>query len=131
MNFTRRNFFKISGIWAIGLGVLPVYKTVTGSELSSGKFLPGKDELTGHNWAMVVDLNKCQDDCQDCVKACHGIHNVPAINNSKEEVKWLWLEPCPKALPNLEHKYLDNRTKNKAVPVLCNHCESEGRDRAY
>ena len=44
--------------------------------------------------AMVVDLKMCasKPGCRDCVDACHSIHNVPAFNNPKDEVKWVWTD---------------------------------------
>ena len=87
MERSRRNFLKISGLCMLGLGVRPVVDVLAGSE--QPRFMPNPDALTAKRWAMVVDMKKCKDDCNDCIHACHSIHNVPDFGNPKDEIKWI------------------------------------------
>ena len=73
--------------------------------MKNQKFLPNPDALNGKRWAMVVDMKKCNEDCNDCIKACHQVHNVPDLGNPKDEVKWIWKEPYDKNVSRRGSKY--------------------------
>jgi molybdopterin-containing oxidoreductase family iron-sulfur binding subunit len=77
---------------------------------------------------MVIDSKKCKDDCTDCIDICHRVHNVPDLENPKDEVKWIWNEPFEKAFPGQEHEYIEeyieHKLKGKPFIVLCNHCDN-------
>jgi Fe-S-cluster-containing dehydrogenase component len=74
---------------------------------------------------MVVDMSKCRGDCvDDCLAACHEIHNVPYIPKPEHEVKWLFLEPYENAFPERSHRFLSKRDREKNFFLLCNHCEN-------
>ena len=45
---------------------------------------------------------------RDCIAACHRVHNVPEIDNPKDEVKWIWKEHFAEAFPDQEHDYMDD-----------------------
>ncbi|MFQ5593750.1 MAG: 4Fe-4S dicluster domain-containing protein [Anaerolineae bacterium] len=76
-------------------------------------------EATGeHDWAMVIDLDRCTG-CQACVVACHAENNVPSMG--EEEVTrgrfmhWIRIERY------WEGEYPDVRAR--FLPVLCQQCE--------
>jgi Fe-S-cluster-containing dehydrogenase component len=121
MEDSRRKFLKVAGISVLGLGAKPVIDAVASEEPQ--KYAPNAEALRGERWAMVVDTRKCKNDCTDCIKACHTIHNVPDIKNPKHEVKWLWKEKYGHAFPGMEHEYLDHNVENRPFMILCNHCE--------
>jgi molybdopterin-containing oxidoreductase family iron-sulfur binding subunit len=77
---------------------------------------------------MIIDMKKCKEDCQDCLKACHQVHNVPDLGNPKDEVKWIWKEPYEKAFPGDEtvymQEYIDQTLKGSQFITLCNHCDN-------
>jgi molybdopterin-containing oxidoreductase family iron-sulfur binding subunit len=75
---------------------------------------------------MVVDTRKCAMDkgCTKCADACHAVHNVPAIDDPQEEIKWVWKEDFKRAFPTQEHEYLSGEVLGREVVVLCNHCEN-------
>jgi Fe-S-cluster-containing dehydrogenase component len=124
MESNRRSFLKISGICALGLGALPVVDVLAKAQAPQFQTNPGA--LTAKKWGMVVDMKKCWEKgkagCQDCILACHHVHNVPDIGNIKEEVKWIWEEPYPNAFPGQENEYNTENVKDKQFIVLCNHC---------
>ncbi len=121
MGIDRRNFLKVSGLTALGL--------------ASGVATKGLARSDGHEsqkggtekrWAMTIDLKKCheQDDCNDCVIACHKTHNVPEFDNRKDEIKWMWKDSFHHAFHEQEHHYLDQDIVKGPVLLLCNHCDN-------
>jgi molybdopterin-containing oxidoreductase family iron-sulfur binding subunit len=79
----------------------------SGTSLSEGT-------ANGHQWKMVIDLDKCTG-CQACVVACHAENNVPTVG--PEEVRlgrsrhWIRIE-----------RYWDGEypdVKARFMPVLC------------
>jgi Fe-S-cluster-containing dehydrogenase component len=120
MGIDRRKFFKISGACALGFGIMPLYKAAA----DNNKFLPNEEALTAKNWGMAIDMSKCKDGCNDCITACHLIHNVPQINDPKNEVKWIWTEKYKNAFPYHNHDFVNEETKNRDFLLMCNHCEN-------
>lgn len=119
MSISRREFLKIGGLCALGVGAMPLANALAG-----GKTVLNPRALTAKSWGMVVNSKNCVSGCTDCITACHKVHNVPNIGNSKEEIKWIWQEKFQNAFPYQDHQFLDNSTRNKNFVVLCNHCES-------
>jgi len=122
MNWSRRNFLKLTGLSLLGLGAKPGWEVLAGNENS--KFIKGPETLKGKRWAMVVDVAKCPVGCRECIDACHRVHNVPDFKNRKDEIKWIWKEPFKDVFPEQEHHYLEDTLKEKPVMVLCNHCDN-------
>jgi molybdopterin-containing oxidoreductase family iron-sulfur binding subunit len=124
MEKDRRDFLKIGGICAVGLGALPAVKALAESDLPKAMVAP--ESLVGKKWAMVVDMKKCwekgKEGCKDCILACHQVHNVPEIGTIKEEIKWIWTEHFHGVFPGTEHHYAPEHLKDKNYLVLCNHC---------
>jgi len=120
MKRSRRNFLKISGLCALGIGVKPVHDAF--AQIGRTAVLPNPNALVGKQWAMIVDIRKCRDDCNDCINACHSVHNVPDFANTKDEIKWIWHEGYENAFPGTEHVYIEEGLKHKKLMVLCNHC---------
>lgn len=116
MSISRRDFLKLGGVCALGLGSLPFSGVLAKNQM--------QDKLTGKRYAMVIDTRKCREGCTDCVAACHSIHNVPKIGNEKEEIKWLWIERLENAFPEAVHEQLDETIRKRPIAVLCNHCEN-------
>jgi molybdopterin-containing oxidoreductase family iron-sulfur binding subunit len=125
MAVKRRDFCKLAGLSALAL---------TGGPASAPGAAEGEPEggtmlaepILGRRWAMVVDLQACrkEEGCRDCVKACHTAHNVPDLDDPKEEVKWIWKERFAEAFPNQQHAYMPHDLQHEEVLVFCNHCDS-------
>ena len=122
MNWSRRNFLKLTGLSLLGLGAKPGWEVLAGNE--NGKFIKGPAALKAKRWGMVVDVAKCPVGCRECIDACHRVHNVPDFKNRKDEIKWIWKEPFKDVFPEQEHHYLEEPLKEKPVMVLCNHCDN-------
>ncbi len=127
MESSRRNFLKIAGLSVLGIGS----GAVVGSRArgASKAFSPNPEALTAKRWAMVVDLRAgCPDGCKECIEVCHRIHNVPKIDNPKEEVKWIWTDFYEHAFPGMESRYteefVEEALQGSPVILLCNHCDN-------
>lgn len=124
MGIDRRKFMKFAGLSALGLaGGAPLASRLSAQH---GQGAAAGEAATGTRWAMVIDLKKCRaaQDCSDCVEACHRTHNVPAFNNKKDEVKWIWKESFEHAFHGQEHEYLGEELRGGHALLLCNHCDS-------
>jgi Fe-S-cluster-containing dehydrogenase component len=121
MDEDRRSFLKKAGGAAMGLSCgLPLF-SVGCSELREGT---ARGE-SSNQLAMVIDVQKClNDDLQRaCIEACHEAHNVPAISDPKEEVKWIWSEDEYRhVFPDQAHAHTPTALAHEPILVLCNHC---------
>jgi Fe-S-cluster-containing dehydrogenase component len=125
MDERRRSFLKIAGVSALGIGwAVPVVSAI-GKAFQSETFEPDARALRAKRWAMVVDTQKClrKDGCTACIDACHLVHNVPALDNPRHEVKWIWKEKYEHAFPTEVHPHVSEAIKGKPVLVFCNHCD--------
>jgi Fe-S-cluster-containing dehydrogenase component len=123
MEITRREFLKIAGASTI-VGILGGWSAVevlAPGELESRQ---SPQALTAKRWAMVVDTKRMDEaNARNCIEACHRVHNVPSIDDTKSEVKWVWLEPFEHAFPLSNHEYLAESMKERRFLVFCNHCD--------
>lgn len=122
----RKDFLKWSGICFLGLSLFSWLDRMTVSE--AGAELATTTATGQKRWALAIDVKKCwaaqEKGCRDCVLACHQGHNVPQLPDAKEEVKWIWLEPLGKVFPEEIMEFGGWKKRERAVPVLCNHCEN-------
>jgi molybdopterin-containing oxidoreductase family iron-sulfur binding subunit len=87
MSINRREFFKIVGFGAVmGLSGATVAAAVKKEVEATGPYMTDPKGLAAKRWAMSVDMSKFKSDAdvQKCIDACHQIHNVPDIGNTKE-----------------------------------------------
>jgi len=122
---SRRGFLKAAGIFALGLGTKPVLGALTGEKEPEPRITQNENALTAEHWAMVIDTRKFEsaEDLEPIIAACHNVHNIPALENKRHEVKWIWSEPYENAFPTKENRYLNERLQSLPFLVLCNHCE--------
>ena len=120
MSFDRRRFLKIGGLTIAGLALKPAYSLLS-APVSRERTTSAKKR-----WAMLVELNAClkKEQCSDCVAACHRLHNVPAFQNARHEIKWIWTSPFAEVFPEQAHRFTRDEMKQRPVLVLCNHCDN-------
>ena len=127
---TRREFLIIAGLSTIGAACPPLARIISAKTgiLSARNISPGgpviAPALTAKRWGMAVDAKKCRDACTDCFTACHNAHNVPAIENPKHDIKWIWPERFENIFPAESHAHIQEAVRKQILPVLCNHCDN-------
>lgn len=123
MEIERRTLLKMAGLLLAGFTIRPALDVFSNVDLPEPPLAPGPP--AGRKWAMAVDLKRCwsQEECTDCIKACHRIHNVPDLGCLKEEIKWAWKAPFETVFPEQEHEYRDKKIAGKPVLLMCNHCD--------
>ncbi|MHB1161778.1 MAG: sulfate reduction electron transfer complex DsrMKJOP subunit DsrO [Chloroflexota bacterium] len=128
MRADRRQFLKIAGIAALGLGMKPGADLLGGGlvEASEVGALPAQNPRTGKRWGMVVDLAKCWEGkgCTDCIDACHHIHNVPHFEEPKNEVKWIWQDRYEAVFAGQDSRLVSATLRDKPALLMCNHCDN-------
>jgi len=140
MDNNRRDFLKLAGISALGIGamsVLDVVRTPKALAQQAEKDIYEKtaDGLTAERWAMVIDTRKLdQETCEKMVEACVSAHNIPDFldktlpgyspANLRHEIKWIWEQTYDHIFPDQESEYLENRLKATPLLALCNHCNN-------
>ena len=116
MNNNRRKFIKMAGIAAFGWSVCP-------SLAGASRYFMEEERLTAQQWAMAIDTRKLTGQIMDdCIEACHSIHNVPDIP-PHQDIKWMWTEPYDNLFYDQSHPYLSDK-EDKQFLTLCNHCEN-------
>jgi molybdopterin-containing oxidoreductase family iron-sulfur binding subunit len=102
MGIDRRNFLRLTGLASLsGLGL----KDSINAEDNNPK--------DTKRLALIINMQKCrsQKDCNDCMLACHKLHNVPDIKETNHEVKWIWKESFEHAFPSQNHEYISGGTQ--------------------
>ncbi len=126
MEDSRRNFLKIAGISALGLGASPVLDAFSKEQgLQPPQMIQSEKALKATHWGMVIDTRKIHssEDLNPMIAACNKIHNIPKLETENHEIKWIWAEAYHNAFPEKETNFLNERLEHIVLPVLCNHCE--------
>ena len=126
MDESKRSFLKLAGTSVLGSLGAACSRSSAAALGVPGQAEKGPDGLAAGKWGMVVDTKKCLQEkgCSACIDACHAAHNVPTIDDPKEEVKWIWKESYEDSFPMHAHPHTDEGLKEQPVLVFCNHCES-------
>ena len=137
MDSNRRKFLKMAGLGAIaGVAAPSAFNSLLQGEAHAssgghGHAAPvehgghGDAVPSGKQYGLVIDVKKFADNPglgEQCVKACHTLHNVPDYGNKKDEIKWIWVEKYENAFP--EHSHYKRNAELHKMPIitLCNHC---------
>ncbi len=145
MDKQRRKFLKIAGATALAGISAPVVVKLTSSPAFASS---GQGEAEGHaaipaeghqaeghgaeqapqgvRLGMLIDMRKLYGRPDLLVKAkaaCHRVHNVPDIGNTKSEIKWIWPAPFENVFPEHSSYHESKITKENEFLALCNHCD--------
>ncbi len=64
-------------------------------------------------WGMLIDVNKCRENCQDCVAACAREQGLKDHGRPATDAQWI-----------RKVTVRDPRTGNsKSLPMMCQHCQ--------
>ncbi len=94
---------------------------LTGLTIAPGVFFyhiarakPASDPVSNEvRWGMLIDTNKCQEDCDACVRACNEEHGLEGFGRSTTDAQWI--RKLTVKDPQTGHV--------TALPMLCQHCE--------
>lgn len=120
MTMKRRDFILVgASVAGICLGL-----SGCSSAEATDEGYPGGDPTK--RWGFVVYVKRFNEKASidKIARACHQAHNVPTINSTKEEVKWIWEEPFSATFEDLDSTYMSTDIKDSKVPVFCNHCDN-------
>lgn len=125
MSISRRQFLKIAGVSAImGVGGVSAFEILKPGQFEASQVSKSPNALAGKRWGIVINMKKLDDvTIRKVIEVCHRIHNVPTIENPKEEIKWIWTEAFEHAFPGQESEYMSEEIKHMPFLVLCNQCD--------
>lgn len=105
---SKRKF--LGGAAAVaGIAIAP------GVLLQTAHAKPDNESVTNKvRWGMLIDTNKCDDGCTDCVTACNEENGLTGFERPETDSQWI---------RKLTLK--DKQTGHvKTLPVMCQHCET-------
>jgi tetrathionate reductase subunit B len=105
----RRRFMSGTATAAAGLAIAP---GVMLTEVARAK--PSDQAVTSEvRWGMLIDTNKCNEGCDDCVTACNEEHKLEGFGRPTTDAQWI-----------RKVTLKDKQTGNvQTLPMLCQHCE--------
>lgn len=104
----RRKFLSASGVALAGLTIAP------GVILNTVKAKPLDQAVSNKNrWGLLIDTNKCNDGCTECVTACNDEHGLRPIHGNLTDAQWI------------RKVTLKNKSTGHVInmPMMCQHCE--------
>jgi tetrathionate reductase subunit B len=109
----RREFLNV-----LGGGVLAAGSTGYGVKLITSRKMrtSAPSSTRAGRWGMVIDLNKCVEDCTDCLDACRHENNVAHHGDDRWDIHWI-----RKVRIRSKHSKV---ALERTVLLLCNHCDN-------
>ena len=103
----RRDFLK-SGASAVTLTIASgVTLMAFGGSEAEGAADAGK------RWGLLIDVNKCAQDCTACITACQDENGWKGHGNAETDAQWI-------RKVTLKNRATGHET---SMPVMCQHCE--------
>ncbi len=109
----RRDFLKTAGGSVLaGTSCVYAFRFLIASD-SGG---PTAETPTScRRWGMVINLDKCLEDCTACLSACRNENNVAHHGDARWDIHWI-------RKVRLVKKHTENL--GKQVLLMCNHCDN-------
>lgn len=139
MDNQRRKFLKMAGATALAGISAPVVVKLTSSPAmassapahgaaadSHGAAPHAEEAPKGVRLGLLVDMRKLygKPELMDkAIAACNKAHNIPKIDSTKSEIKWIWQTPFANAFPEHSDYHASKTTQENDFLVLCNHCD--------
>jgi tetrathionate reductase subunit B len=108
----RRDFLKTGGLLLVGTSSVYGIRMLT---VPYARATHAQESSALRKWGMVIDLNKCPQDCSACLDACRTENNVATYGDKRWDIHWI-------RKVKIKNKDAADETA-KAVPLLCNHCD--------
>jgi len=118
-NLARRNFLSKLPVAAATATIAPGVVL----QSTSANAAPRSEAVTSKvRWGMLVDANKCAEDCSACVDACNkenglDIHSMPEGADAEN-----WEQQKPRWMRTVKLKDIQTGHVSK-LPMMCQHCE--------
>jgi len=109
INNSRRSFVQNTAVAAAGITIVPGVFLHTVAQAK-----PEDQAVTNSNrWGILINANKCNDGCTDCVDACFTENGITSNNRPTTDPQWI-----------RKVKLRDKLTQHiVSMPMLCQHCE--------
>lgn len=111
----RREFLTAAGGTILAAGACSYGVTLM---TASRRGLPGeglRGSSSEQRWGMVVDLTKCDPECDACLKACRHENNVAFHGDERWDIHWI-------RKVKIRSKASETAPEH-TVLLLCNHCD--------
>ena len=96
---------------AVAAGALTLAPGVFLSSVARAK--PDDEAVSSEvRWGLLIDSNKCADNCDKCVSACNQEHNLTGFGRPETDAQWIRTVTVR-----------DKQTGHSAhLPMMCQHC---------
>ncbi len=113
---SKRRLLKAAAVGGAAVAIAPGIKL-----FSSASAKADEDAVTNkQRWGLLIDVNKCADDCDDCVSACQTENGWGAGStdeqHSSADQKAQWIRKVSVSDPQTKREF--------NMPVMCQHCEN-------
>ena len=115
-DLSKRKLLKAASVGAAALAVAPGIKLFQAAHAK-----PDEQPVSNKNrWGLLIDVNRCAEDCNDCVDACQ-IENgwgsgSTDEQHSRDDQKAQWIRKVSVTDPQSKREF--------NMPVMCQHCEN-------
>ncbi len=104
-----------AGVATIAPGVVLTVANAT-PEVASGA-------SNANRWGMLIDTNKCADDCTACVSACDAENGIDLLVKPEGQSEELWQQQQPSWIRKVVLKDRQSGAVTN-LPMMCQHCEN-------
>jgi molybdopterin-containing oxidoreductase family iron-sulfur binding subunit len=106
---SRRSFLGKSAAVA---GAITIAPGIILHQVANAK--PDDEAVTGSvRWGMLIDTNKCEDGCTDCVDACNTVHGLTGHGRPQTDTQYIRKVTLREISTGHE----------LSLPMMCQHCE--------
>lgn len=105
---SRRGFLAISAATLGGVMLAPGIRLI---EIAAAR-APDQPASSKVRWGLLIDTNKCEPGCDDCVSACATENGIKSTGHPRTDSQWI---------RKIDLKDLRSGRAH-SVPVMCQHC---------
>nr|VFK42634.1 MAG: prokaryotic molybdopterin-containing oxidoreductase family, iron-sulfur binding subunit [Candidatus Kentron sp. TC]VFK61570.1 MAG: prokaryotic molybdopterin-containing oxidoreductase family, iron-sulfur binding subunit [Candidatus Kentron sp. TC] len=96
-----------------GLGLAVVVVAPGAALLSSARATAISQEGRIRRWGMLIDVNRCADNCDECITACKEENGLVSHNRPETDVHWI------RKVTVRDLRF----GKSSSLPLMCQHCQ--------